>query len=126
MEIEVRRIDCPRCMKVKQERIEWFAENPFSSKRFAFLVGPRCQTMTIKDIAHETHLDWWTVKELDKPYMQEQLRRIGTPTSKVIGVDEFALFKGHTYRIVVSDLWRRRPVAITGTASQRTADLRTR
>jgi hypothetical protein len=32
------------------------------------------------------HLDWKTVKELDKQYMQEQLRRIGTPSPKVIGI----------------------------------------
>jgi transposase len=101
-------------MKVKQEKLEWLADNPFYSKRFAFFVGRRCRTMTIKDVAQETHLDWRTVKELDKQYMQEQLRRIGTPAAKVIGVDEIAIRKGHTYRIVVSDLLRRRPIWFGG------------
>jgi len=114
LEIEVRRIDCPRCLKVKQEKLDWLADNPFYSKRFAFFVGRRCRVMTIKDVAHETHLDWKTVKELDKQYMREQLRRIGTPASKVIGVDEIAIRKGHTYRIVVSDLLRRRPIWFGG------------
>jgi transposase len=54
--------------------------------------------MTIKDVAQETHLDWKTVKELDKQYMQEQLRRIGTPAPQVIGIDEISIRKGHTYR----------------------------
>ena len=97
-------------MKVKQEKLEWLADNPFYSKRFAYFVGRRCRAMTIKDVAQETHLDWKTVKELDNQYMQEQLRRIGTPAPKVIGVDEIAIRKGHTYRIVVSDLLRRRPI----------------
>lgn len=101
-------------MKVKQEKLEWLADNPFYSKRFAYFVGRRCRAMTIKDVAQETHLDWRTVKELDKQYMQEQLRRIGTPTPKVIGVDEIAIRKGHTYRIVVSDLLRRRPIWFGG------------
>ena len=101
-------------MKVKQERLEWLADNPFYSKRFAFFVGRRCRAMTIKDVAQETHLDWKTIKELDKQYMQEQLRRIGTPAPKVIGVDEIAIRKGHTYRIVVSDLLRRRPIWFGG------------
>lgn len=114
LEIEVRRIDCPRCMKVKQETLEWLADNPFYSKRFAFFVGRRCRVMTIKDVAQETHLDWKTVKELDKQYMHEQLRRIGTPTPKVIGVDEIAIRKGHSYRIIVSDLLRRRPIWFGG------------
>jgi transposase len=97
-------------MKVQQEKLQWLADNPFYSKRFAFFVGRRCQAMTIKDVAQETHLDLKTFKELDKQYMQEQLRRIGTPTPKAIGVDEIAIRKGHTYRIVVSDLLRRRPI----------------
>jgi len=101
-------------MKVKQETLEWLADNPFYSKRFAFFVGRRCRATTIKDVAQETHLDWKTIKELDKQYMREQLRRIGTPTPKVIGVDEIAIRKGHTYRIVVSDLLRRRPIWFGG------------
>ena len=114
LEIEVRRIDCPRCLKVKQEKLEWLADNPFYSKRFGFFVGRRCRVMTIKDVAQETHLDWKTIKELDKQYMGEQLRRIGTPAPKVIGIDEIAIRKGHTYRIVVSDLLRRRPIWFGG------------
>ena len=114
LEIEVRRIDCPRCLKVKQEKLDWLADNPFYSKRFAFFVGRRCRVMTIKDVAQETHLDWKTVKEFDKHYMREQLRRIGTPAPKVIGIDEISIRKGHTYRIVVSDLLRRRPIWFGG------------
>jgi len=114
LDIEVRRIDCPRCGKVKQETLDWLADNPFYSKRFAFFVGRRCRAMTIKDVAQETHLDWKTIKELDKQYMSEQLHRIGVPTPKVIGVDEISIRKGHTYRIVVSDLLRRRPIWFGG------------
>ena len=33
--------------------------------------------MTMKDVAKK-RMNWKTVKELDKQYMQEQLRRIGT------------------------------------------------
>ena len=46
--------------------------------------------------------------------MREQLRRIGTPGPKVIGIDEVSIKKGHTYRIVVSDLLRRRPIWFGG------------
>ena len=51
---------------------------------------------------------------LEKQYLQEQLRRVGAPGPKVLGIDEISLRKGHTYRIVVSDLFRRRPIWFGG------------
>ena len=51
---------------------------------------------------------------MDKQYMQEQLRRVGTPGPRVIGIDEISIRKGHSYRIVVSDLIRRRPIWFGG------------
>ena len=69
--------------KVKQEKLDWLAGNPFVTKRFAFFVGRRCRTMTIKDVAEETRLDWKTIKDLDQEYMREQLRRAGKPAPKV-------------------------------------------
>jgi transposase len=100
------------------------ADSPFYTKRFAFFVGRRCRTATISDVARESHLDWRAVKELDKQYMREQLRRIGMPGPKVIGIDEIAIRKGHIYRIVVSDLVRRRAIWFGGEdRSQASMDL---
>jgi transposase len=47
--------------------------------------------------------------------MEAQLERAGTPGPQVIGVDEISIRKGHTYRIVVSDLLRGRPIWFGGT-----------
>jgi hypothetical protein len=46
--------------------------------------------------------------------MKAQLARAGTPGPLAIGIDEIAICKGHTYRIVVSDLPRRRPIWFGG------------
>jgi transposase len=99
---------------VKRERLDFLAENPRYTKRFAFYVGKRCRSSTVKDIADELELDWHTVKELEKQYMREQLRRVGTPGPKIIGIDEVSIRKGHTYRIVVTDLVRQRPIWFGG------------
>jgi transposase len=115
LELAVRRVQCRRCGTVKQEGLSWLADNPFYTKRFAFFVGRRCRVATIKDVAKETHLDWRTIKSLEMQYMREQLRRVGTPTARAIGIDEISIRKGHTYRIVVSDLERRRPIWFGGT-----------
>jgi transposase len=99
---------------VKTESLDWLADNPFYTKRFAFFVGRRCRESSVKAVAEELFLDWHAVKELDKQYMGEQLRRAGQPTSKAIGIDEIAIGKGHSYRIVVSDLLRGRPIWFGG------------
>ena len=124
MAVEIRRVDCRRCGKVKQEKLDWLADYPFSTKRFAFYVGRRCRDSSIRDVAEEQRLDWRTVKALEMQYMQEQLRRAGTPGPKVIGIDEVSLRKGHTYRIVVSDLVRKRPIWFGGEdRSEKSMDL---
>ena len=99
---------------MKTERLEFLLENALHTKRFATYVGRRCRSGTIKDVAEELNLDWQTVKRLEMDYMREQLRRVGMPGPKVIGIDEISIRKGHTYRIVVSDLERRRPIWFGG------------
>jgi len=99
---------------VKTERIEWLSNNPFYTKRFAYTVGRKCRVMTIQDAAKEYKLDWHTVKALDKEYMEKQLLRNPVAAPRVIGIDEISMRKGHTYRIVVSDIERKRPIWFGG------------
>jgi len=115
LEFDARRVLCRPCGKVKREQLEFLADNTHFTKRFAYFVGRRCRQATIRDVAKELNLDWHAVKELDKQYMAAQLARAGTPGPKVIGIDEISIRKGHTYRIVVSDLIRRRPIWFGGT-----------
>jgi len=114
LEFEFRRVDCRKCGKVKSEGLEWLAGNPLYTKRFAVYVGKRCRDATIQSVAKELNLDWHTVKELDKEYMRGVLAKAGTPGPEVIGIDEISIKKGHTYRIVVSDLVRGRPIWFGG------------
>ncbi len=114
LELEVRRVDCRCCGSVKRERLDFLADNPLYTKRFAYFVGRRCRGATIKEVAEKLALDWHTVKALDMQYMQAQLKRAGTPGAQVIGVDEISIRKGHSYRIVVSDLMRGRPIWFGG------------
>jgi hypothetical protein len=77
-------------------------------------VGRRCRQASIRDVAKELRLDWDTVKTLEKQYMWAQLERAGTPGPRAIGIDEISVRKGHSYRIVVSDLVRKRPIWFGG------------
>jgi len=114
LELDLRRVAYRRCGTVKQERLAWLADSPFYTRRFAFFVGRRCRAATIQDVARETHLNWKTVKTLEMQYMREQLRRAGAPRPRIIGLDELSIRKGHSYRIIVSDLERQRPIWFGG------------
>lgn len=114
LEVDIRRVRCKRCGKVKREKLPWLSNNPFYTNRFSYYVGRKCRAMTIKDVAKELKLDWHAVKALDKEYMQEQLRRNPVAAPRAIGIDEISLRKGHIYRIVVSDLERRKPIWFGG------------
>ena len=110
----MRRVRCKTC-GVKNEKLDFLAANTKYTLRFAMRIGGLCRAMTIKDVARLMHLDWHAVKDLDKIYMREQLRVAGPPKPSVIGVDEISIRKGHTYRIVVSDLEARRAIWFGGT-----------
>ena len=114
LELEVRRLACARCGGVKRERLDFLADNPRFTKRFAFYVGRRCAQASIRDVAKELRLDWDTVKTLEMQYMRAQIARAGRPAPRAIGIDEIAVRKGHRYRIVVSDLHRKRPIWFAG------------
>ena len=64
LELEVRRVACPVC-GVKRERLDFLADNPHFTKRFAFYVGRRCRQASIRDVAKELKLTWDTVKALE-------------------------------------------------------------
>src|SRR3974390_3885798 len=70
----------------------------------------RCATLPKKELK----LTWDTVKALEMQYMRAQIERAGTPGPTAIGIDEIAVRKGHNYRIVVSDLARKRPIWFGG------------
>jgi transposase len=112
--LALRRVSCCQCGGVKNEQLDFLADNPLYTKRFAFFVGRRCRQTPIKEVAEDLFLDWHAVKELDKQYLRQQLRRAGNPAPRVIGIDEIAIAKGHKYRIVVSDLERGRPIWFGG------------
>ena len=58
LEIEIRRVHCRSCGAVKQEKLPWLANNPFYTRRFAYYVGRRCRSATVRDVARELRLDW--------------------------------------------------------------------
>lgn len=73
-----------------------------------------CEESTIKETAREFGLDWKAVKELEKEYLREKLKKAGDINPEIIGIDEIAIRKGHRYRIIVSDLLNKRVIWFNG------------
>lgn len=101
---DLRRVDCRRCGGVKQECLAWLSTNPHYTKRFAWKVGTQWRGVSVQEAASDLPLDWHAVKEMDTLYMREQLAVARVPRPAVIGMDEISIWKGHVYRIIVSDV----------------------
>jgi len=110
----MRRVACKAC-GVKNEKLAFLSSNTKYTLRFAMQIGGLCRVMTIQDVARLMHLHWHAVRDLDKIYMREQLRVAGDQKPRIIGIDEISIKKGHSYRIVVSDLVARRAIWFGGT-----------
>ena len=96
------------------EHLDWLANNPRYTQRFAMHVGKLCRDMPNKAVAEMERLHHSTVKDLDKLYMQKQVDLAGLPAPRAIGIDEISIRKGHNYRVIVSDLDRERPIWVGG------------
>jgi transposase len=62
----MRRVTCTSCCGVRNEKLGFLSDNTKYTLRFAMQIGALCRAMAITDGARRMHLDWPTVKELDK------------------------------------------------------------
>jgi transposase len=87
LEFERWRVKCPQCITVHVEHLDWLANNPRYTQRFAMHVGNLCRDMTVSRVAEIERLHHSTVKDLDKLYMRRQVGLAGMSTPREIGVD---------------------------------------
>ncbi|KAA6315788.1 hypothetical protein EZS27_033805 [termite gut metagenome] len=59
---------------------------------------------TLKDVASFLHISWDTVKGIQKRYLKRHYSNPDISNVKCIGIDEFAVAKGHIYKTIVGDL----------------------
>jgi transposase len=115
LEFDVRRVHCGSCGKVKRERLAFLADNPFYTKRFAYFVGRRCRQASIQDVCQGAQAGLAHGQRAGQAVHGRAARaRRYAWSLKIIGIDEVSLRKRHTYRIVVNDLIRERPIWFGG------------
>lgn len=101
------RVACPWCGP-KLERLAWLEAYARVTRRLAESVSRLCKVASILHVARFFRLDWKTVKELDRACLQRELGPVDLEGLEVIGLDEFALHKGHRYATVIVEPTRKR------------------
>lgn len=101
-----RRLLCPQCGPIL-ESLPWLTKYARVTTRLAESVARLCCAVTIKHVAEFFGLSWDQVKEIDKRSLQQRYGTVDLSGVEIIGMDEFALRKGHRYATVIVEPHRK-------------------
>lgn len=104
LEMNIQRLECKDCQAIRQEHIHFVTGKRAYSNKLARLVVELSRIGTIKDVANHLHLSWDTVKDIQKRYLFRHYNNPDISRVRHIGIDEFAVAKGHVYKTIVVDL----------------------
>lgn len=105
--VHLRRMKCVQCGTAMEE-VPWLSPYARVTQRLAHSVARLCRVLPIRHVAEHFGLSWDRVKRIHKAYLQHAL---GTPDLSgitEIGLDEFALRKGHRYATAIIEPRTRR------------------
>ena len=104
LRMKVQRIECKSCGCIRQEDIHFVTGKRSYTNKFARYVVELSRIGTIKDVARFLNISWDTVKDIQKRYLQRHYGNPDLSRLEYIGIDEFAVRKGHVYKTIVVDL----------------------
>jgi transposase len=98
-----RKLFCPRCQGVRIEDLELFHPYLRVTDRMARYVYQLCHMMTVSEVSRHLGLNWKTVKNIDKFYLERDFGQPDLNGLRILAVDEISIRKGHSYLTVVLD-----------------------
>lgn len=104
LRMAVQRLECKDCGHVCQEHVHFAAPQTTFTRRLAKYAVELCRMAPIKSVAAHLNLSWNTVKEMVKGYLERNYSKPDISGLRVIGIDEFAVKKGHVYKTIVVNL----------------------
>ena len=102
--MKVQRYKCRDCDYDQQERIPFATGSRSYTHRFAKYVVDLLRGMTLQDVSNHLGVSWDTVKEIHSTYLERHYCPPSLKGVENIGIDEFAVRKGHVYKTIVVDL----------------------
>lgn len=103
IECRYRKVFCEKCGRILVEDLMFFEPYQRVTKRLASYIYELCKVLTIQDVAKHVGLDWKTVKDIDKTFLEEEYGETDYRDLTILAVDEIAIRKGHRYMTVVLD-----------------------
>jgi transposase len=100
---QYRKVFCAKCQKISIEDLQLFDPYLRVTNRLALYIHQLCQYMTVSEVAKHVELDWKTVKNIDKMYLEIKYGQPDYNHLSILAVDEIAIRKGHNYLTVVLD-----------------------
>ncbi len=85
------------------EHLDFVAKSRRVTKRMETYIVSLCEKMSLKEAAQVVHLDWKTIKQIDRDYIRSLLPDISKLNFKRIAIDEIAISKGHKYATIIRD-----------------------
>ena len=101
LNVEYRKIACPRCDCIRVEHHDFVAPYARVTHRLARYIYDLCKHMSIRAVARHVGLDWKTVKEIDKHFLEKEFGRTRYEGLRIVAIDEISIRRGHTYMTVV-------------------------
>lgn len=93
---------CPM-HRIVVEDLEFFEPYKRVTRRLALSIHELCKVLPLSDVARHFGIDWKTVKDIDKHFLEQDFGKTDYEGLRVLAVDEIAISKGHQYLTVVLD-----------------------
>ena len=115
------RVNCPDC-GYKVEKLSFASPWARMTERFADYVARLVRISTVKEVADLLGLDWETVKNIDKAYLQREFANPDYDDLRILCLDEISRKKSHKYFTVAMNYEKTKVIWVGKDRTQESAE----